>query len=304
MFYPLQLSTALLALGSLAGTISSTTEHDSFCGSQPSADILAIHKQLELGEPGQHFPRRDAGELISLDTWVHVVAANETKQGGWLNSSDIAGQMSILNKAFAPSNITFMLAGTTRTVNASWATRPNGYEKDLKTKLHRGTSRTLNLYYMPGLDSGGVCVFPNMNAYEGDALALDGCMVGTFSLPGNAPPFNMGMTTVHEVGHWFGLLHTFEGGCDDVRGDFIADTPAERSPNEGKCPHGRDTCPELPGLDPIENYMDYSAETIQDGFDFVSDADWPGFSSCYSRFTPLQIVRMRTILSLIRLGLQ
>lgn len=168
--------------------------------------------------------------------------------------------MKILNDAYAPSNLTFKLAGTTWTKNASWANQPETYEKDLKTKLHRGTSRTLNLYYMPGLGAGGVCVFPNMNAYGSEALALDGCMVGSFSLPGNKPPFNLGLTAVHEVGHWFGLLHTFQGGCNEKGGDFIADTPAEDSPNEGECPVGRDTCPDLPGLDPVDNYMDYSAE--------------------------------------------
>lgn len=98
-----------------------------------------------------------------------------------------------------------------------------------------------------------------MNAYEGEALALDGCMSGSFTLPGSEPPYNSGMTTVHEVGHWFGLLHTFQGGCDERRGDFIADTPAEAIPNEG-CPASRDTCIDLPGLDPNDNYMDYSSE--------------------------------------------
>ncbi len=169
-------------------------------------------------------------------------------------------QVQILNKAFEPSNLAFRLVGHDYTLNASWANSPNRYEAAMKSRLHKGDSRTLNLYLVPGLGAGGVCVFPNMNAYGFEALELDGCMVGTFSLPGNPGPYNLGLTAVHEVGHWFGLLHTFQGGCSDTRGDFIADTPAEADANQGVCPAGRDTCPDLPGLDPVENYMDYSSE--------------------------------------------
>jgi hypothetical protein len=70
-------------------------------------------------------------------------------------------------------------------------------------------------------------------------------------------PFNLGATLVHEVGHWLGLEHTFEGGCSQTN-DGVADTPAIRQPTQG-CPASRpDTCPSLAGVDQYENYMDYS----------------------------------------------
>ena len=83
--------------------------------------------------------------------------------------------------------------------------------------------------------------------------------------------YDLGETLPHEVGHWLNLPHTFEGGCSEPN-DGVADTPAQASPTSG-CPIGRDSCP-LPGLDPIHNYMDYS------------------YDSCYTEFTPGQVLRM------------
>lgn len=43
--------------------------------------------------------------------------------------------------------------------------------------------------------------------------ATDGCNVLAGSMPKAPLPvkgYNLGKTAVHEVGHWFGLLHTFQ----------------------------------------------------------------------------------------------
>lgn len=58
------------------------------------------------------------------------------------------------------------------------------------------------------------------------------------------------------MGHWLGLIHTFEGGCSE-EGDLVADTPQQADgDNIFECDEADDTCP-APGTDPVHNYMSY-----------------------------------------------
>jgi len=75
--------------------------------------------------------------------------------------------------------------------------------------------------------------------------------------------YDKGRTMTHEVGHFLGLYHTFQGGCTGA-GDNCADTPSVDAANYG-CPTGHDSCT-AGSPDMIENYMDYTDDSCMNIF--------------------------------------
>jgi hypothetical protein len=209
---------------------------------------------------------RSAPEMLAatatttVNVYFHVVNKGSGIANGDTSASMITQQMSVLNAAYAP-NYYFNLVATDRTTNATWYNGCYGTsETAMKTALHQGTADDLNIYTCN--PSNGILGYATFPSSYSSAKVKDGVVLLYSSLPGgNAAPYNLGDTATHEVGHWMGLYHTFQGGCSGS-GDGVDDTPAERSAAYG-CPINRDTCTgrKYLGDDPTDKFMDYTDDS-------------------------------------------
>jgi hypothetical protein len=237
----------------------SVARHGDRCGTRaPTVEEIAT---ANLVDPGV---ARAAPGSITIPVHVHVIRGANGE--GDVSNARIAAQIATLNESFAgqaggaatDTPFRYELAGVTRTDNTAWYTMGPGStaERAATAALRVGGAGTLNIY-TANIGGGllGWAAFPS--DYRRKPLQ-DGVVVLNESVNGgSAEPYNLGDTATHEVGHWVGRYHTFQGGCSK-KNDQVADTPAEQGPTFGcPAPGSLDTC-NGPGADPTENFMDYT----------------------------------------------
>jgi hypothetical protein len=222
-------------------------------------DVAKVMAELDKRLAGATPPAQ-----FTVPTQVHVITRGERK----VSDQVIKAQIDTLNSAYGggfggvDTGVRFKLDGISVKENGAWFADPVGSEKAMKDALHQGGAGTLNLYIAQL--SEFMLGFASYPYWYAGAPELDGVVIDWRSLPGGAMTnYNRGFTGVHEIGHWLGLFHTFENGCE-VPGDGIDDTPAEAKPTEA-CPTAKDTCA-LAGADPAHNFMDYAHDRCMSEF--------------------------------------
>ncbi|NNE42606.1 MAG: T9SS type A sorting domain-containing protein [Gemmatimonadetes bacterium] len=241
--------------------------------------------------------------MITMQVVFHVIQS--TGGSGNIPDSQIMNQLDIINEDFLAiagtpgangtnGMIQFVMAtedplgnptnGITRTTNNTWFNDGGSYWNSLAWD----PNTYINIYCNSA--SGNLGYVPYLPQTGTPGAASDRVVVLWNTVGRNAPygpPYDQGRTVTHELGHYFGLDHTFAGGCAAASppncyttGDWICDTNSESTPTFG-CPN-KSSCS---SPDPIDNYMDYSDDL------------------CMEMFTPEQMNRMRCTIENWRPGL-
>jgi len=219
----------------------------------------------------------DSTVIYEIQVVFHVIQMMDGT--GYVSEAQCQSQIDVFNEDFnalpgslgAPGNdarIRFKLAtldpagepttGVTYSRNDQWFNDGGQYWQTLAWD----TNRYMNVYTnTAGGFLGYVPALPNLGGVAGNSY--DRVVVRWSTIGKNAPygvPWDQGRIATHEVGHWLGLWHTFDGGCGDpgrcyTTGDYICDTNPESSPTNG-CGVGKVQCGGY--ASPVNNYMDYT----------------------------------------------
>lgn len=186
-----------------------------------------------LQKPGQSLA---VNHLVRV--YFHIVT-NDNGSNAPITTAQVATEFTTLQSTYAPDNICFLNAGTDSVKNTFLNTLFNADNDPEGTFFSPyQVPQCINVFYTQKINGNNTACNPPCG-YGGIAL---GGIPGTFFLVSKGN-IGAGSSVSHEMGHSFGLLHTFEtsrgfekidGSNATFTGDLLADTPADPFAYNGK----------------------------------------------------------------------
>lgn len=146
-------------------------------------------------------------KAYEIPTHVYVVVADDGTKIADVPKATVEKQLNALNDAYSTASDQAGLKWVFKVQEVTRVTGPDmcdqGNELKMKQKLRKGGSNTLNLY----ITDLSACGLLGYSSWPWDlskkGLVMDGVVIHYDTLPGgNYRPYNMGRTTIHEIGHW------------------------------------------------------------------------------------------------------
>ena len=175
------------------------------------------------------------------------------------------------------TRIEFVMADKPKYVtNKKWHNCMPKDQEEIKNAVTSNPLNQLNIIICKTLMNNGSpmlgwSMFPVSKTKTGVPIQPSSKQWGQFIAYNSLPGYNSrysGDTLTHEMGHFFGLYHTFWEGIGTkckFDNDYKGDTALTSSPGYG-CKKASKSCPGSKGNDPIWNIMDYSDDACMFSF--------------------------------------